>query len=126
AAVARLPHRVALQAGHGPHALLTARAPLDHALERLQRVDAVDLQLAARHHQRLADARPERQFQLRPAPGDRQAGPGVQREADLAGGGGHLKSPFAVVIEVFVAEDGDAAAGLAEDLDDALEQLVAR
>ena len=42
-----LPDRLALEALHGGQADLAAFAPLDHALQRFESVEAVDIQTAA-------------------------------------------------------------------------------
>ncbi len=45
--IACFPGSIALQTGHGAHALLAARAPLYHALQRFETVKTENLDLTA-------------------------------------------------------------------------------
>ena len=69
ALVARLPDGVAFQASDGGHTLRLAAAlpALDHALERLQGVEAEDLQIAPRRHHHILELPPERDLERRAA-----------------------------------------------------------
>src|SRR5436309_3168909 len=70
------------------------------------------------------EPRVQRQFQLRPPPGDRQAGAGQQRELQLLRPAVHLLRLGPAIREVLVVEDRAGLAGLAKDLDDLLHHLV--
>src|SRR5262249_24985048 len=59
-------------------------------------------------------------------PGDRQAGAGHERKFQLVRSVVHLLGPLPVPGEVLVVEDRHRFAAVAEDLDDLLEELVAR
>ena len=67
----RSPDRVPFQAGHGCHARLAAHPPLDHALQHLQCVEAIDVEPGKTDRDGLVDRRLQIVFEPRITPHDR-------------------------------------------------------
>ena len=119
ALVAGLPDGVAFQVGHGGDALRLAAAvaALGDALERLQRVEAEDLQVAPRGDQHLVELPAQGDLQLRQPPGHRQARAGHQRDLLRRRGLDHVGRLGPAVGEMLVDEDRHRAARGPEDVE---------
>ena len=126
--VAGLPDGVAFQTGHrlDPLGLALEVAPFGHALERFERVEAVDLDVASGRHDGPGHGETERDFERRKPPGHRQARSGHQREPQLASRLHHLKRLGTAIGEMLIIEDGHGAAGGAEDVGDRAIHLPSR
>ena len=103
--VAGVPDGVAFQAGDGRDALACPVRGVGHALEGLEGVEAVDLEVAAGGDEHFLDRPAERDFELRPSPGDRQAGAGHQGDVQRLGLVDHLVGLGPAVVEMLVDED---------------------
>ena len=107
------------------------RPPLDHALERLQPVEAVGVEavrvgVEVAERQGLVDLRAGLVLQVRRAARDRQGGPGHEGDAQLCGAVVHPAGVVPRVCQVLVVEDRHGPAGQPDHPAHLLEEVASR